>query len=241
MITTGMTGMRGTIAALLLGAGVLLFGGTTGAEAKAPGQRHCYGGVCHRVMTLNETSQAIGKTRRIAASHYDDCSRDRFNPCGLTSSGEVFRPNAPDNTASSIHPDGTVLLVRNPATKLAAVVRVNNFGPFKGNRQLDVSRATAERLGFAARGVASLEVMVVQAPTTAETRYQRKRRYEPVQGFLGRAETVETAFQQYADLSLRQRVARLDSKTCQLARNQRAPRLGLMIAALPVGPRTARG
>lgn len=237
----GIAGGRNLLAALALGAAVLLTVGTSGADAKAPGQRHCYGGVCHRVMSLNETSQAIGKTRRIAASHYDDCSRDRYNPCGLTSSGEVFRPNAPDNTASSIHPDGTVLLVRNPATKLAAVVRVNNFGPFKGNRQLDVSRATAERLGFAGRGVASLEVMIVQAPTTAETRYQRKRRYDPVPGFLGRAETVETAFLQYADVSHRQRVARLDSKTCQIARNQRVPRLGLMVASVQVRPQTARG
>lgn len=237
----GIAGGRNLLAALALGAAVLLTVGTSGADAKAPGQRHCYGGVCHRVMSLNETSQAIGKTRRIAASHYDDCSRDRYNPCGLTSSGEVFRPNAPDNTASSIHPDGTVLLVRNPATKLAAVVRVNNFGPFKGNRQLDVSRATAERLGFAGRGVASLEVMIVQAPTTAETRYQRKRRYDPVPGFLGRAETVETAFLQYADVSHRQRVARLDSKTCQIARNQRVPRLGLMVASVQARPQTARG
>lgn len=237
----GIAGGRNLLAALALGAAVLLTVGTSGADAKAPGQRHCYGGVCHRVMSLNETSQAIGKTRRIAASHYDDCRRDRYNPCGLTSSGEVFRPNAPDNTASSIHPDGTVLLVRNPATKLAAVVRVNNFGPFKGNRQLDVSRATAERLGFAGRGVASLEVMIVQAPTTAETRYQRKRRYDPVPGFLGRAETVETAFLQYADVSHRQRVARLDSKTCQIARNQRVPRLGLMVASVQARPQTARG
>ena len=240
MRTTSTRGARHWLAAATVAAGVLLGAGGA-AEAKAPGQKHCYGGVCHRVMTLTETSQAIGKMRRITASHYDDCSRDRFNPCGLTSSGEVFRPNSPDNTASSIHPDGTILLVRNPATKLAAVLRVNNFGPFKGNRLLDVSRATAERLGFASRGVASLEVMVVQAPTTAETRYQRKRRYEPVPGFLGGAETVETAFLHYADVSHRQRVARLDSKTCQIARNQRAPRLSLMAASPAAKLQTVRG
>jgi rare lipoprotein A len=198
------------------------------AASKAPGQRHCYGGVCHRVMTLGETRAQVGKLRRIVASHYDDCSRDRFNPCGLTSSGEVFRPDAADNTASAIHPDGTILLVHNPATKLAAVVRVNNFGPFRGNRQLDVSRATAERLGFAKRGVAPLDVLVLQAPSLEEARYKRKRRYEAVAGFIGKAESVEHAYLHHAELAQRQRFSRLAAAACHLARNQRAPRLALL-------------
>ena len=238
MTTFARSGARRLwLVALLTLLGLLVV--PVGAVAKAPGQRHCHGGVCHRVMTLDETTAAIGKLRRIAASHYDDCRRDRYNPCGLTSSGEVFRPNAPDNTASSIHPDGTILLVRNPSTRHAAVVRVNNFGPFKGNRQLDVSRATAHKLGFAGRGVAPLEVLVVHAPSPEEARYQRKRRYEPVPGFIGPADSIETAYMHYADLTLRQRTARLDKTACQLARNQRTPRLG-MIAAAPARPRQAR-
>ena len=211
------------------------------AEAKAPGQRHCYGGICHRVMSLQETEAAVGKLKRLNASHYDDCRRDRHNPCGLTSSGEEYRAHAADNTASAIHPDGTILLVRNPATRQAAVVRVNNFGPFKGNRQLDVSRATAEKLGFAARGVASLEVMVVQAPTVEETRYKKHRRYAAVPGHLGAAETIDTAFMRYADLSLRQRVARLDAISCQVAGNRRVPRLGLVTASSSARVTTTRG
>ena len=203
-----------------------------GAEAKAPGQRHCHGGVCHRVMSLQETASAVGKLKRMSASHYDDCRRDRHNPCGLTSSGEAYRAHAPDNTASAIHPDGTILLIRNPSTRQAAVVRVNNFGPFKGNRQLDVSRATAERLGFAGRGVAGLEVMVVQAPTAEETRYRKHRRYAAVPGHLGPADNIDLAFMRYADMSYRQRVARLDAVACHLARHRPAPRLGLMTAGL---------
>jgi len=214
----------------------------TEAMAKRPGERHCYGGTCHRVMTLDETEAQVGKLRRIKASHYDDCRRDRYNPCGLTSSGEVFRAHIPDNTASSIHPDGTVLLLRNPATRLSAVVRVNNFGPFSGNRQLDVSRATAERLGFASRGVASLEVLIVQAPTPEEARYKRNRRYEPVPGFIGHAASIDSAFLRYADMTMRQRIARLDNRSCRIAANRRAPKLGLMLAAAPAPrQRVARG
>jgi rare lipoprotein A len=179
-------------------------------------------------MTLAETEAQIGKMRRLTASHYDDCRHDRFNPCGLTSSGEVYRADKPDNAASAIHPDGTILLLRNPTTGHAAVVRVNNFGPFHANRKLDVSRATAERLGFARRGVTSLEVMVVYAPTAAEARYQRKRRYDPVPGYIGGADSFDTAYLRYADMTLHKRIARRDAVACQIADKRRAPRLKLV-------------
>lgn len=198
------------------------------ADAKAPGQRHCYGGVCHKVMTLSETTAAVGKVRKIAVSHYDDCRRDRFNPCGLTSSGEVFRPHEANNTASSIHPDGTILLLRHPVTRQAAVVRVNNFGPFKGRRLLDVSLATAEKLGFRSSGVTSLDVMVAYAPTAQETRYSRRRRYEPVPGAIGRSDSIETAFLRYTEIVDRERFTRLASAACQLAKSRKAPRLALL-------------
>jgi rare lipoprotein A len=198
------------------------------AQAKRPGARHCFGGVCHRVMTIAETEAQIGKMHRLTASHYDDCHHDRFNPCGLTSSGEVYRANKPDNTASAVHPDGTVLLLRNPTNGLAAVVRVNNFGPFHGSRKLDVSRATAERLGFARRGVTSLQVMVVYAPTAAEARYERKRHYDPVPGYIGSADTFDTAYLRYADMTLHKRIARHDAVACRIAAKHPAPRLKLV-------------
>ena len=82
--------------------------------------------VCHRVETIAETRREIGKRRVLYASHYSSCKVDRFNPCGLTSSGERFRPNAPDNAASPIYPDGTKLLVWNPSNGKTVVVRINN-------------------------------------------------------------------------------------------------------------------
>ncbi|MEZ5819028.1 MAG: septal ring lytic transglycosylase RlpA family protein [Hyphomicrobiaceae bacterium] len=203
------------------------------AEAKRPGKRHCFGGVCHRVMTLAETEREIGKPARMTASYYDDCHRDRFNPCGLTSSGETFRPHLPDNAASAIHPDGTILVVRNPATGLAAVVRVNNFGPFHADRKIDVSRATAERLGFSRVGIASLEVMVAYAPSHREARYERRRRYDPVPGFIGSAPSIATAYDRYAALTRAHRIAKLDRETCRVARNRRTPPLDLIASLAP--------
>ncbi len=209
-------------------AGAVILATITPAAAKAPGRRHCHGDVCHRVLTLAQTAAETGKVRQLYASHYDDCRRDRYNPCGLTSSGEVFRPDAPDNAASAIHPDGTILLLHNPETDMAAVVRVNNFGPFWGNRKLDVSRATAHKLGFGRRGVAKLDVMVVYTPTVEETRYKRRRRYEPVAGYLGHMTSIEHAFLAFADARDRQRTARLADAACRIGRPGRAPKLATL-------------
>lgn len=162
------------------------------AFAKTPGSTYCFHGTCHRVRSLAETSAAVGRTESFVTSFYDDCRRDSYNPCGLTSSGEAFRADKPDNAASPIYPDGTTLVVFNPATKKAAVVRVNNAGPYWGNRKLDLSRAAAEKLGFRHKGVAKLQVKVLKAPSKAEATYRRHRKYDPVPGFVGNFASLDT-------------------------------------------------
>lgn len=172
-----------------------------GAAAKTPGKTICYNGICHRVLTLAETEAKIGKRETLSASNYDDCRHDRFNPCGLTSSGAPFRAGDADNAASPIFPDGTIVLVRYPQTEKSAVLRIDNAGPYYGNRLLDVSRATAEKLGFAKRGIASLEVQVLQAPTNADATYRKNRSYPAVPGYLGAFASIEGAAGQYASLT----------------------------------------
>ncbi|MEQ1611249.1 MAG: septal ring lytic transglycosylase RlpA family protein [Hyphomicrobiaceae bacterium] len=170
----------------------LTFAGAV-AEAKLPGKTHCYFGICHRVKTLPETERLVGSKTVVTASFYDDCKVDRFNPCTLTSSGEVFKPHRPDNAASPIYPDGTQLLLWNPKTKSAAIVRVNSAGPYHGKRTLDVSRATAEKLGFKRSGVAQLHVQILKAPTVAESRYKKHRTYAAVAGPIGNFGSFEMA------------------------------------------------
>ncbi len=174
-------------------AAIALVPGTTSVEAKILGGTHCYFGICHRVKTIAETQKLVGVKTTVKASFYDDCKVDRFNPCTLTSSGEVFKPGRPDNAASPIYPDGTKLMVWNPKTKSAAIVRVNSAGPYHTNRTLDVSRATAERLGFQNAGVASLHVQVIEAPTAAEARYKKHRTYAAVPGPIGKFQSFELA------------------------------------------------
>lgn len=171
------------------------------AEAKTPGKTNCYNGVCHRVLSLTETSSQIGHKAVLSTSNYDDCRHDRYNPCGLTSSGAAFQAGSADNAASPIYPDGTIVLVRYPQTQKSAVLRINNAGPYYGNRLLDVSKATAEALGFAKRGVANLEVQILQAPTKAEATYRRNRVYPAVPGYLGAFASLEGAATRYASLA----------------------------------------
>jgi len=165
----------------------------TPAVAKTPGSTYCYHGVCHRVKTIAETQALVGVEETLSASLYDDCHRDRYNPCGLTSSGEKFHADRADNTASPVYPDGTILLVWSPYNERALIVRVNNAGPYWGNRKLDLSRAAAERLGFADKGVADVRVRVIKAPEPAEAKYVANRSYPPVPGDIGRYASLEQA------------------------------------------------
>lgn len=161
-------------------------GASHAVDAKAPGARYCFVGVCHRVMTLAETRAVIGRPTMAVTSFYDDCRRDPYNPCGLTSSGEAFRPGESNSAASPIYPDGTIVLVRNPANGESAIVRINNAGPYWGNRTLDLARGAGVKLGLGHAGVARVEVTVLRAPTEQEARYRRNRIYHPMPGHVGR-------------------------------------------------------
>lgn len=189
--------------ALQLGAVIALSAGLfpATADAKTPGHSYCFLGTCHRVLTLSETASRIGKTTVLQASFYDHCGTDRYNPCGLTSSGEAFNAGRPDNAASPILPNGTVIMVRNPANGRTAVLRINNAGPYWGKRTLDVSRGAADALGFRKRGVAKLEIKVLQAPSKAEATYRRNRSYAKVAGPIGSFASIDAAGTHYAALT----------------------------------------
>jgi len=180
--------LLGAAAALIVGVAV-----PPAADAKSPGSRYCFHGLCYRVGTLAQTDTLVGWRGYVIASYYDSCHRDPLNPCGLTSSGAVFRADRDDNAASPLLPDGTVILAYNPKTGDASVLRINNAGPYSGKRKLDVSRAAAETLGFAKQGVAALVITVLQSPTDSEASYVRRRVYPQVPGYIGRFASVDVA------------------------------------------------
>jgi 3D (Asp-Asp-Asp) domain-containing protein len=63
-----------------------------------------------------------------------------------TASGEVFDQNKL-TAASRTLPLGTKLLVKNPANGKSCTVVVNDRGPFVAGRDIDLSRAAAQRIG----------------------------------------------------------------------------------------------
>lgn len=82
---------------------------------------------------------------------------------GRTASGERFDMEAMTAAHPSL-PLGTRIRVTVLATGRRAELRVNDRGPFRKGRILDVSRGAARRLGFVADGTARVRVEVLSLP-----------------------------------------------------------------------------
>jgi rare lipoprotein A len=77
-----------------------------------------------------------------------------------TANGEKY--NASSLTAAHrTLPFGTMVKVTNLSTNCVAVVRINDRGPFKRGRIIDVSKAAAKQLKMIGSGTASVQIEVV--------------------------------------------------------------------------------
>jgi rare lipoprotein A (peptidoglycan hydrolase) len=106
---------------------------------------------------LGETDQVIGGT----ASWYGPYFHGR-----LTATGEIFDQHAL-TAAHKTLPFGTVLKVRNLLNDKTVVVRINDRGPYIGNRSLDLSYAAAQCLDSEIVGVIPYEATIL-APGVPE-------------------------------------------------------------------------
>ena len=78
-----------------------------------------------------------------------------------TSNGETY--NKDDFTAAhKTYPFNTLLLVKNKKTNKSVVVRVNDRGPFKRSRVLDLSYAAAKKIGMVPLGVVPVKIEVLK-------------------------------------------------------------------------------
>ncbi|MCT0213208.1 septal ring lytic transglycosylase RlpA family protein [Synechococcus sp. CS-1326] len=78
-----------------------------------------------------------------------------------TANGEVFRPG----TLTAAHrtlPFGTRVRVTNLWNGRSAEVRINDRGPFHGNRVIDLAHGAAQKLGLTASGIAQVRLEVLQ-------------------------------------------------------------------------------
>ena len=80
-----------------------------------------------------------------------------------TASGPPFDMNALTWAHRKL-PLGTRIRVTDLMNLRSAVLKVNDRGPFVGNRVLDVSRAAARCLGFLGAGLAPVRIEVVSYP-----------------------------------------------------------------------------
>lgn len=77
-----------------------------------------------------------------------------------TASGEPFDMH--DLTAAHrTLPFGTQIRVTNPRNGKSVTVRINDRGPFAGNRILDLSRKAAQALGLVKAGVGRVKIEVL--------------------------------------------------------------------------------
>jgi rare lipoprotein A len=81
-----------------------------------------------------------------------------------TASGEIFDMDAL-TAAHRTLPLATVVRVSNLDNGRSVTVRINDRGPFTGNRVIDLSRAGARALGFARQGTARVRVLVLGGAT----------------------------------------------------------------------------
>jgi rare lipoprotein A len=78
-----------------------------------------------------------------------------------TANGEIFDPRSL-TAAHRTLPFGTVLDIKNLNTAQSVRVRVNDRGPYIGNRIIDLSYAAAQKIGLIEPGIGEVQITVVK-------------------------------------------------------------------------------
>ena len=111
----------------------------------------------------------VGKPYMVAGRTYTPETNEEYTSEGLaswygddfhgrlTANGEVFDMNA-ITAAHPTLPMPSYVRVTNLVNKKSIIVRVNDRGPYHGNRVIDLSHKTADLLGFKGNGVARVRV-----------------------------------------------------------------------------------
>ena len=85
-----------------------------------------------------------------------------------TATGETYDMYA-DTAAHPTLPLGSIVRVTNPRNHRSQIVRINDRGPYVEGRELDVSYAVAQKLGFDQRGTAKVRLELLQVPKRSGT------------------------------------------------------------------------
>lgn len=116
------------------------------------------GGGSSSSSSSSSAKKSGGKVEKGQASYYADKFHGR-----ATASGEKYDKRKMTGAHRTL-PFGTIVRVTNTATGASVDVRINDRGPFKAGRVVDVSRAAAEKLGMIQAGVINCTVQVISTP-----------------------------------------------------------------------------
>ena len=109
-----------------------------------------------RIGILNERGYILGKKVWGIASWYGR----RFHG-KKTAYGEIY--NRFELTAASLkYPYNTLLIVTNPQNKRRVIIRINDKGPYKKGRILDLSEGSAYILGMKKEGIKRLIIQTIK-------------------------------------------------------------------------------
>nr|WP_246518595.1 septal ring lytic transglycosylase RlpA family protein [Ancylobacter lacus] len=125
-------------------------------RALGPASRATLGATSLIVICLSATPGAAAEKRLGSASGM----ASYYGYGGRTASGEHHNAAAMTAAHRSL-PFGTHVRVTNTANGRSVVVRINDRGPFVRGRVIDVSTAAADALGFRRRGVARVDLAVI--------------------------------------------------------------------------------
>lgn len=104
---------------------------------------------------IKKTERYIGKVYEGRASWYGPGFHGR-----KTASGERFNQYAM-TAAHRTLPMGCMVQVTNKKTGESVIVKINDRGPFHGNRVLDLSKGAAQKLGLIKSGTGHIELKVL--------------------------------------------------------------------------------
>jgi hypothetical protein len=109
-----------------------------------------------------------------------------------TANGEVFNPSEL-TAAHRTLPFGTQVRVTNLNNGLSVIVRINDRGPFKPGRIIDLSRGAAERIRMIGSGTARVRIellSVADSPVWAAAAFDQLGGYDIVSRFHERGELL---------------------------------------------------
>ncbi|MCI4671713.1 MAG: septal ring lytic transglycosylase RlpA family protein [Bacteroidia bacterium] len=125
----------------------------------------------------------LGMTQVSAQVQYGEASyyADKYHLKSPTASGELY-DKYKFTAAHRTLKFGTILKVTHLENKRSVTVRINDRGPYKDGRIVDLSRVAAEQIGLITEGVAKvkIEVVVEGTTTTAKNTRSSSRRAESI-------------------------------------------------------------